>query len=362
MPRCMTRLVQEPCPGTAPSGAPGRDAVPAVPRPPVFRVDTATPAHDAGISRGRRALLQAAVLGWALPAAAQPAPAIVPVAPGLWRVPVADGAEPEPGNGGHTVQLVAAVERGRTWLVGSGPSPAFGERLRAALQAAGLPPVAAVVHTRAHPALALGDGALPGAQGWALRAVAARMAAQCADCVARLKAEVGDDTLSPAAIRVPRAFVDADGAREGRLGPFDWWTLRRAADAPPLLLLRHRASGIVVAQGLLWAGAVPSLAEAHAGLLDAAWQALARGLGPQGRVLGEQGAPAGAAALQAHRRYLAALRAAVDARLGQGDSEAGAAAAIVLPAFAALPGYARRHPLNVQRLWREREAQLLAPR
>lgn len=333
----------------------------------MFRRGTAGLAQCAGISRGRRRLLQALALGCALPAAAATAPSALPalaaVAPGLWRLPVADGAEPDAGNGGRTVQLVFAVDDdGRGWLVGSGPSPAFGGQLAAALAAQGLPPVAAIVHTRAHPALALGNAAFPAATAWALRAVAARMAANCPDCVARLRAELGDGadaSLAADAVRVPQSLVDADGATAGRLGPFEWQAASRGPEAP-LLLLRHRASGAVIAQGLLWAGAVPSLAEADAQALGAAWRALRRQLGPHGRAIGEQGAVAGAASVQRHLDYLDVLRDAVDARLQAGDSEAGAAAAIVLPAFAGLPGYGRRHPLNVQRLWREREAALLA--
>lgn len=327
----------------------------------------------------RRALLRGVASWLALPLVARAidAPAIdvvrlVKVAPGLWRVPAAEG-EADAGNGGLVVQLVIAVDpaaparpgstspegRGAApcWLVGSGPTPPFGERLAAALREAGLPLVTDVVNTRPQPELALANTAFGAARLWSLRSVGERMNVQCPSCLDRLKAALGAGagaSLDASAIRVPDTFVDAEGAASGRLGPFEWWPVERAP-GQPVLVLRHRTSRTIVAQGLLWAGAVPLLRDTDSALMLQAWRGLLKRAGGAA-LIGEQGEPAHGAALRAHIAYVEALHRAVVQRMARGETEAGASAGVQLPAFAALPGYAARHPLNVQRVWRELEA------
>jgi len=159
--------------------------------------------------------------------------------------------------------------------------------------------------------------------------------------------------LRPALVRVPFMRVASRSAPAGRLGPFDW---RAYALAPVerVLVLRHRASGIVVAQGLLWADDVPDLRDTQSDTLLASLRALghrARGT----RLLGEQGGLATSAALAEHVAYIEALRRAVEAKWDLGDAQGASGAGVELPVFAALPSYGSRHALNVQHVWREFE-------
>jgi hypothetical protein len=75
-------------------------------------------------------------------------------------------------------------------------------------------------------------------------------------------------------------------------------------------------------------------------------------------LLGDAGAAGSQADVASHLAYLAALRRAVGDALRRGDVEGSATAGLALPEFAPLGMLAERHPLNVQRAWRELEAAL----
>jgi len=308
-----------------------------------------------GILRGRFCGVYAALwlLGMALVpcALARPAcvasgqlPKLLPVLPDLWRVPVADG--------GFGAQLLLAREgtgQGtRLWLIGSGPTPAFGARLDCAIRRHTGRAVTDVVNTRAAAVLALGNPAFAGARLWALPEVSAALRVRCGACLQHMKTQLGDEagaSLEPADIQLPRRAV-----RATRLGPFDTLTLHRApGDA--VLVLRHRRSGLVLAQGLFWAGAVPDLRETDSQALLDSLQAL-QGFAGRALLLGEQGGPAPGKALQDQIAYIDALRQAVGRALQRGDLPG---AGQDLPVFSAWPGYAERHPINGQRVWRELE-------
>ncbi len=289
-------------------------------------------------------------------------PALVRAGPDRWWVP-ASNREPDAANGGLTAQLVAVRDRERLWLVGSGPTPAFGARLACALSAATGLAVTDIVHTRAAPELAMGNVAFPQARLWALPEVLAAMRARCPECQARLRSQIGaaGASLQPESIRPPTLPVAAPGVAEGRLGPFEWRAFERNR-GDRVLVLRHGPSGppspadpgLVIAQGLLWAWDVPDLHGLNAETLQATWPALQAWAGTAW-VLGEQGGLSSAAGLADHIAYLQALRAAIEPYLAQGDLLGAAGTGMALPAFANRPRYDGRHPLNVQRLWLELE-------
>ncbi|CAM5794581.1 hypothetical protein [Rhizobacter fulvus] len=283
---------------------------------------------------------------------------LVPVAAQVWRVPAARG-ESDAANGGVVAQLVVVQDGARVWLVGSGPTPAFGAALGCAIQRRVGRPVSDLVNTRAAPELALGNAAFPAARAWALPDVIATMRARCGTCLDRLKARIGaaGESLRHDRIRVPTQPVGGAGASRGALGPFAWRALPRAR-GERTLVLRHRATSIVVAQGLLWTDDVPDLRETDSALLLASLRALQR-FAVGARLLGEQGDVADAHAVARQVAYVDALRGAVRSHLERGDVDGAAGIGVDLPGFAALPGYARRHPLNLQRVWREREAELM---
>jgi hypothetical protein len=278
-------------------------------------------------------------------------PRLLVVAPNVWRVPAARG-EADAANGGVTIQLVLVRDGARSWLIGSGPTPAFGAALACAIERDTGRRVTDIVNTRAAPELALANIAFPTARLWALADVIEAMRARCATCLARLKARIGEvgASLKAEAIRAPKLPVGTAQQRRGRLGPFDWLALPRRP-GERTLVLRHRASRVVIAQGLVWAGDLPDLREAESEAMRASLHRL-RGFAADATLLGEQGDPErGAQAVDTQLVYLDALRRAIAPQLATGD----AAARADLPAFAHLPGYAATHPLNVQRVWRELE-------
>jgi hypothetical protein len=286
----------------------------------------------------------------------------------VWRVPCAEEGDAGPANGGRVAQLVLARGAGGAWwAIGAGPTPASGGELRRAVRDRLGGDVADIVVTRAAAELALGSRAFDGARVWALRAVAERMAGQCARCVARMRSALGDATsLDDSAIRLPDRIVDRaphrdmPAPRAGRLGPWHWRALERAA-GQPVLVLRHVRHPVVVAQGLVWADALPDLRDTELARMLAAWtelRAWARGC----VVLGEQGAPCGVDAIEAHLRYGETLQRDVAARLRAGEPEAAALERIEPPKGTARPLDIVRHTLNRQRAWREAEERWFAER
>lgn len=284
-----------------------------------------------------------------------PLPVLEAVAPQVWRVAAAEG-ESTPDNGGQVTESVLLLERDRLWLVGSGPTPARGEALACAIEQSLGRKVTDVINTRAYPELAMGNTAFPAARVWALDDVAQAMDKRCRDCLARLAQRIGGAgaRLDDSAIRIPDKRLGADGARQGQLGPFKWWALTRAT-GERTLVLRLRERPIVIAQGLVWPGAVPNLRDTDSEmLLDSlrALRGIARGATT---VLGEQGPTGTTDDINSHMDYLVSLRAAVRARLRNGADANAAIASISLPMFAVRVGTGEIDALNRQRVWREME-------
>ncbi|MBS0445741.1 MAG: hypothetical protein JSR59_07310 [Proteobacteria bacterium] len=270
----------------------------------------------------------------------------------VWWLEAATG-EPDPINGGVTTQLVAVRDGSRIWLVGSGPTPDQGRALAASVERMLGGAVTDLIATRAAPQLALGNVAFPAARRWALPETIAAMRERCETCSTRLRAELGaaGAGLRPELIRVPDRAIGARGATHGRLGPFAWLALERSP-GEPVLVLRHEADHVVIAQGLLWAGAVPDLRETRSDAMLASLHRLAAWAGAS-RLLGEQGGEGGRHDVAQHVRYIEALRTATAAALQRGDLEP-----VELPAWRDGAGYPLRHGVNAQRVWRELEPAL----
>lgn len=300
---------------------------------------------------GRAALAGPASSGTDAPDCSGPALPWVALAPQVWLVP-GEAGEPAPANGGRVANLIVVRDGTRVWLVGSGPSPAVGEALGCMVRRSVGRPVSDIIHPRAQPELVLGSAAFPAARLWAAQPVADAMRRHCPACVQGLRERLGaaDASLQHSAVRLPRHLLQGEA---GRLGPFDWRLLPRGGRSPTLVL-RHRASGLWIAHGLLWAGAVPVLRDAALHPMLESTRALAGWVGAAG-VVGEQGGRADAAAVARQAAYWEALRSRVQAAVERGALETAASDALALPEFAALDGHAERHPLNVQRAWREAE-------
>ena len=274
--------------------------------------------------------------------------------------------EPSPVNGGFTSSLVALEHGPRLWLVGAGPTPHFAQSVREALGR----PVTDLVFTRPHGPLTLGAAAFGNARRWALGATAAAMARDCTHCRAQLAQAIGAEAASsllPGFIRLPDHRIDPPGHSSGRLGPFHWRVLPRAA-GQPVLVLKIAGTRWWLAQGLVWPAAVPDLRGTDEAVIAATWRRLHDAMEPGDRVIGERGEPGGRVELERHARYLQALQRAVDAALASGRSAGEAALDLAMspagPGQGARDasaaegmhgGQAAQHALNVQRVWRTRE-------
>jgi hypothetical protein len=320
-------------------------------------------------------------------------PTLVPLAEHLWLVPAATG-DGDSANRGQVSNLLVAVEPlpptatppgaappVRLWLVGSGPSPAFGQALACALHARWPGARRDVASPWPHPEAVLGVQGL-GARSHAAHAdVARQMAQRCATCLDRLRARLGAaaaDLGDGDPVALPDTLLTGD---QGAWGPWRWWRLQRAEDTT-VTVWWHAPSGIAFAPGLLGDGRAPDGRDADIVLLARSTTLLARRSLPPAwpastRWVGEQGplqaptAPAAAAA------YWRALLQAVDEGLDRGDSgEAPPARLPDLPGEVAsglpgpLPGALPAHPmadftasplhaLNWQRAWRQAESRWL---
>jgi hypothetical protein len=180
------------------------------------------------------------------------------------------------------------------------------------------------------------------------------MGEQCPHCVERLHQRLGlaAADLGDQPARLPTLPLDGS---QGRLGPFDWWSLPRA-EGRVVTVWRHRASGVISGHGLLWFDGPPDGRDADLQTMAASTFRLADLAGPGTRWVGEQGPPGPAGAPVLQSAYWAAL---LDA------AARGVAAGEVLSVQSGLEGWPEalvdhpRHLLNWQRAWRQAEDRLL---
>jgi hypothetical protein len=274
-----------------------------------------------------------------------------PLAPGLWWLPGAPG-DADAHNRGHVSNLLLAIDGRRVWLIGSGPTPAFGQALACQVRQRWGRPVTDVVSPWPRPELVLGVAGLGAARHWAHAEVALAMQQRCAACVERLRVPLGEaaSDLGDAPVRVPTRLLHGS---EGRLGPWRWWRWSRGPGFP-VTAWQFRSVALRHAPGLLWSGGAPDARDADIATLLQSTTALGR-TAPQDaaaaplRWLGEQGPPE--AGLPArHQRYWADLLRDVALAQERGDDESAGA-----PASAHVPPGDPRHALNWQRAWRQVE-------
>lgn len=302
----------------------------------------------------RRTLLGGLLAGAAAPLRAEGAVTLQPLADGLWRVPARPG-DADAGNRGQVANLLVATAGGRLWLLGSGPTPAFGRRLARTLHARWGERALTVVSPWPHPELVLGVAGLGGDTVHVAHAdVARQMAQRCAACVERLRARLGTaavDLGEGDPVHLPTSLLRGE---HGGLGPWRWWRLQRADDVT-VTVWQHMASGLVAAPGLLGDGGPPDGRDADLRQLAAATAALATlpGMPPAHGWIGDQGDVQGIEAARIAAAYWRALQQAVDAALERGDD--GQAVPATLPGIARHVTAHPRHALNWQRAWRQAE-------
>jgi hypothetical protein len=276
------------------------------------------------------------------------------LAPGLWLIPAAAG-EANEHNRGQVSNLFVAQDGPRVWLIGSGPSARFGQRLACQVRQQLGRPVTDVISAWPHPQAVLGLAGLPRVRSWAHVEVAQAMRKHCPHCVPRLREQLGAaaQDLAGQPIRIPARHVQ--GA-SGRLGPWRWWLLHRAP-AWPVTVWQFADVPVVLAPGVLWSSGVPDGRDADVRMLAGSTARLMTLTpDPAPSWLGEQGAPMPSGAAAAQSRYWQLLLQAVEASLQRGQPDHG-----VPPPISGLEqaGADPRHALNWQRAYRQLEAELL---
>jgi hypothetical protein len=277
-----------------------------------------------------------------------------PLGPSTWWIPGAPG-DSNAGNRGRSSAIVLHREGRSVWLIGTGPSPVFGQALAChAAKVAGAA-VTDAVNTWPRPEAVLGNAALGAARLWAHAAVAQAMHEQCAHCTERLRARMGAAAgdLGPAPVVLPRQRFS--GAH-GQLGPWDWWLLQRLPQVP-VTVLHLRGTALWLAPGVLWRDGAPDLRDSRLAPLQQATQALLERIAPPstGRVwLGEQGPVLSDDEARAHGHYWAVLEKTIDRLQAAGGSELDVAK--TLPGVPEWMTASERHVLNWQRAWREIES------
>ena len=284
--------------------------------------------------------------------AACPAPSIAleRLAPGVWRVPGAEG-DSTATNRGAVSNLLAVREGRRLWVIGSGPSPHYAQALACRLrQVAGLA-VTDVVAPWPRPELVLGQAGWTGARRWAHADVAQAMAERCPRCVERLRQRLGPAAtdLGPDPIALPDRLLRGN---HGTLGPLRWWRLQRSADTAVTVWSLPRAR-LLTAHGLLWADGAPDLRDAESEPLQQSWTRMQALAVAGDRWLPEQGPLLDHAAPLQHQAYLQALRTAVEQAQERGGLESEPAPQ--LADVDAVFHRGGRHALNWQHVWREAE-------
>ncbi len=262
-------------------------------------------------------------------------------------------------NRGRVSNLLVVRDGQRVWLVGSGPSRAFGRALGCVVQRELGRPISDVISPWPRPELVLGAAGLPRARHWAHADVARAMHTQCARCVARLRQRLGAaaSDLGPAgaSVRLPERLLRGE---QGQLGPLNWWRVERAPGVPATLW-QLRGAGVFSAHGLLWAGDAPDLRDSRVESMRAATQRLALVARDAAMVMGEQGEPAGVEEVERHIAYWNALDAAVRGAQARGDEATTVQTS--LPGIEASRTAGTAHALNWQRAWRHAEDEAFLP-
>jgi glyoxylase-like metal-dependent hydrolase (beta-lactamase superfamily II) len=180
----------------------------------------------------------------------------------------------------------------------------------------------------------------------------ALMRERCATCLASLRRILGEAEMRGTALILPDRLVDGNqsltvAGRALDLLYFGWGA------TPGDLVVLDRASGVAFAGGLVSAGRVPSIRDAHVDDWILALDALAR-RAPAVIVPG-YGAVTDVAGLSTTRDYLRALDERVRTLYRNGTGLAEATDHAALPAFQKLDDYAIIHGQNVQRRYLQLE-------
>ncbi|WP_354685056.1 MBL fold metallo-hydrolase [Cupriavidus necator] len=274
--------------------------------------------------------------------------------PGIY-VARAANAEAARANAGEVVPSLVHVSGAGVLVVDPGPQPGWGSALLAAIRALTPEPVRWVVNTHAHPENVLANAAFarlrPRPVFLASAANARLMQQRCSACMARMEALLGRAAMRDTAIVLPRPALEPDGWLHTGATAWQVMVHPNAHSASDTSLYAPHL-GLLCAGGLAYRERVPEMQEASL----QGWRQALRRLSalPARTVVGTApGTPA--QTLLPTLAYFDALAGGIAAALEAGSDASCAQDAVAAQPFRHWRNFATRHPLNVQRAWRELE-------
>ncbi|MFS8934591.1 MBL fold metallo-hydrolase [Cupriavidus taiwanensis] len=298
--------------------------------------------------------LALALDAWQPAAAAGTRVVLDPLQPGVY-VARAANAEAMRANAGAVVPSLVHVTRAGVLVVDPGPQAAWGRALLGAIRALTRQPVRWVVNSHAHPENVLANAAFAGLrprpQFLASAATAALMRQRCSDCLARLGAQLGHAAMRGTAIVLPEPVLQHGAWLQ--TGDTAWQVQMHApAHSASDTVLYAPQLRLLCAGGLGYRERVPEMQEASLqGWRQALRQLIA--LPADTVVATATGTPA--QTLAPTLAYLDALAQGIGAALAAGRDASQAADAVVAAPFRHWRHFPTRHPLNLQRAWRQLE-------
>ncbi|MEM5277253.1 MBL fold metallo-hydrolase [Cupriavidus taiwanensis] len=274
--------------------------------------------------------------------------------PGLY-VARASNAEAMRANVGAVVPSLVHVTSAGVLVVDPGPHAAWGRALLGAIRALTAQPVRWVVNTHAHPENVLANAAFAGLRPrprfLASPATAALMRQRCEDCLARLGAQLGRAAMRGTAIVLPEPAL-RDGAWLHTGGTAWQVQVHAPAHSTSDTVLYAPQLRLLCAGGLGYRERVPEMQEAS---LQGWRQALRQLIALPADIVVASATGTPAQTLVPTLAYLDALAHGIGAALAAGRDASQAAEAVAAAPFRYWRHFATRHPLNLQRAWRQLE-------
>lgn len=286
------------------------------------------------------------------------------VAPGVWAWVPAQAGEAAPENLGHALSTVVLVQGSEALVVDPGPHFDHGWRVRASLHCKFAARPIGVVNTHAHAKNVLANAAFADLQQGGRLAIMASagtgeaMHTRCPQCLQSLMQTLGETVMQHTHIVLPdRVLREGDVLTVGRLKAKVLVVKQAHTESDLMLWLPDQ--GVLLAGGLVYGGRLPELAQGSVkGWLSALQRvaALEPHVVVSDLVSVAPHAQALPPALVGTQNYLLTLRQrlaqAMEAGLHGSETQS-----IAWPEYAKQVDFDARQEFNVQRAWRELEAE-----
>ena len=264
------------------------------------------------------------------------------------------------------VRSLAIVDDSSFLLVDPGPNTRYTQALLSALKKVephlkNYPDV--IVNSVARPEHALGNSTISNAstQIYATAITQTNMVERCPNCRKRLSESLKNAELAKTPIQTPNLALKLS---DGIPGYPEWQLLEFQAKTESDLVLWHSQLKILFAGGLISHQSIPDLIDGSVLRWQSALETLRQlqpsvviGTGPYLRNIKINQQKITTAQFELTNKYLKDLETIVRNDFLAGGNEADADKCLNLEQFTKVKGYKMRHPLNIQRVWREIETQ-----